>query len=196
MSRKTNADKTDAQASATTAAQQDKLPAASTTDALTPGSDIQNLDAPAITAPAKPLPLEGDLIPAPVADAPLQGDINDSALELAAGLPAAPGMTIQESDEGAANGQLSPSALELRVAEAAALRAAQDHNPSSDATDSDVQALWIRSISPRGFRRLGQRFTPEGHALALSALTEEEIEILRDEPNLRIELATFSGLVE
>lgn len=62
--------------------------------------------------------------------------------------------------------------------------------------DGDVEGLFIRSVPEAGFRRCGMQFTPEGHGVALSALTQEQIEALLNEPNLRVEPGTFSGLVE
>lgn len=59
-----------------------------------------------------------------------------------------------------------------------------------------VQALFIRSVSDRGFRRCGHRFTPEGHGIALDVLTEDQIKTLVEDPNLRVELSTFSDEAE
>lgn len=67
---------------------------------------------------------------------------------------------------------------------------------ASDLHDDEIPALFIRSVSPRGFRRCGHRFTPEGHGIALSALADEEIETLASDPNLRVEVCTFSGKAE
>ncbi|UQY32649.1 hypothetical protein K8U54_12935 [Pseudomonas fulva] len=69
-------------------------------------------------------------------------------------------------------------------------------DPAAGLNGDDIQALFIRSVSPRGFRRCGHRFTPEGHGIALSALTEEQIEALASDPNLRVEVGTFSGKAE
>ena len=62
--------------------------------------------------------------------------------------------------------------------------------------DGDIEGLFIRSVPEAGFRRCGMQFTPDGHGVALSALTQEQIEVLLKEPNLRVEPGTFSGLVE
>ncbi|TBU75633.1 hypothetical protein DNK10_11130 [Pseudomonas daroniae] len=65
-----------------------------------------------------------------------------------------------------------------------------------DALAAPVEALFIRSVSPRGFRRCGHRFTPEGHGIALDVLTDDQIKTLAEDPNLRVELSTFSGKPE
>jgi hypothetical protein len=62
--------------------------------------------------------------------------------------------------------------------------------------DAEVKGLWIVAIPEQGFRRLGYRFTREGFGIALSALTPEQVEILENEPNLKVERGVFSGLVE
>lgn len=62
--------------------------------------------------------------------------------------------------------------------------------------DGDIEGLWIEAIPEQGFRRLGYRFTREGLGIALSALSEEQIHILENEPSLKVERGTFSGLVE
>ncbi len=65
-----------------------------------------------------------------------------------------------------------------------------------DSDDGDVEGLWITAIPEQGFRRCGLRFTREGFGVALSALTEAQIEQLENEPNLKVERGLFSGLVE
>ncbi|MNR47875.1 hypothetical protein D3C85_1670290 [compost metagenome] len=52
------------------------------------------------------------------------------------------------------------------------------------------------AIPEQGFRRCGFRFTREGLAIALSALTEQQIEQLENEPNLKVERGIFGGRVE
>ena len=63
---------------------------------------------------------------------------------------------------------------------------------TASALSEDVEGLFIRSVSPQGFRRAGMRFTPEGHGIALSALTEAQIQALLDDPDLIVEPSTFS----
>lgn len=67
---------------------------------------------------------------------------------------------------------------------------------SDDLGDGEVEGLWIRAIPEQGFRRLGMRFTREGHGVALSALTNDQVEALISDPNLTVEHGFFSGLVE
>jgi len=64
-----------------------------------------------------------------------------------------------------------------------------------DLDDGEVEGLWITAIPEQGFRRCGWRFTREGFGIALDALTVEQIEILENEPNLKVERGIFSGRV-
>lgn len=59
-----------------------------------------------------------------------------------------------------------------------------------------ISALWIRAVPKQGFRRCGFFFPHEGVGIALSALTEDQIEQLRREPNLVMELSEFSDSLE
>lgn len=59
-------------------------------------------------------------------------------------------------------------------------------NISKVASKEKVPALWIRSV-PESFMRCGRRFTRDGYGVALDVLTEEEIQRLKDEPNLVVE---------
>lgn len=61
--------------------------------------------------------------------------------------------------------------------------------------DGEIDGLWITAIPEQGFRRCGFRFSREGFAIALSALTEQQIEQLENEPNLKVERGVFSGRV-
>lgn len=62
-------------------------------------------------------------------------------------------------------------------------KTADDQQPAK----GDIAALWIRSVKPEGFRRCGFRFGPEGVGIALDALTEAQVEILSNDPNLVVE---------
>lgn len=55
-----------------------------------------------------------------------------------------------------------------------------------------IKGLWIRARSEQGFWRCGMHFTREGVGIALSALTESQIEQLQNEPNLIVEFSEFS----
>lgn len=65
-----------------------------------------------------------------------------------------------------------------------------------DLGDGEIEGLWIRAVPEQGFRRLGMRFTREGHGVALSALTGDQVDALISDPNLTVEQGFFSGLVE
>lgn len=80
----------------------------------------------------------------------------------------------------------------LDAAAAAVLAAAADDTLGDD---GDIEGLWIVAIPEQGFRRCGFRFTREGLAIALSALTEQQIEQLENEPNLKVERGIFGGRV-
>ncbi len=57
--------------------------------------------------------------------------------------------------------------------------------------DDAIPALWVRSVPPT-FRRCGFAFTREGYGIALSALDEEQVEQLVNEPNLVVEHTWFT----
>lgn len=57
---------------------------------------------------------------------------------------------------------------------------------SNMANKEKVPALFIKSV-PESFCRCGRRFTREGYGIALDVLTDEEIQRLKDEPNLVVE---------
>ncbi|WP_176707266.1 hypothetical protein [Pseudomonas sp. AU12215] len=57
--------------------------------------------------------------------------------------------------------------------------------------DEEVEALFIRAVPEQGFRRCGHRFTREGHGIALSLLSDEQIEALVSDPNLVVEHCSF-----
>lgn len=59
-----------------------------------------------------------------------------------------------------------------------------------------VKGFFIRSRPATGFRRCGFAFTPEGFGIAASALTDEQIAILKAEPNLVVEEGEFGGNAE
>ncbi|HRL94706.1 MAG TPA: hypothetical protein PK873_14230 [Pseudomonas sp.] len=71
-----------------------------------------------------------------------------------------------------------------------------EDSDADDLGDGEIEGLWIRAVPEQGFRRLGMRFTREGHGVALSALTDDQVEALFSDPNLTVEHGFFSGLVE
>lgn len=79
----------------------------------------------------------------------------------------------------------------IDAAAAAVLAAADD-----DLGDGEIEGLWICAVPEQGFRRIGMRFTREGHGVALSALTDDQVEALISDPNLTVEHGFFSGLME
>lgn len=171
MARKTPADKAGAQAPAATAEQQGDLQAGiTTTDAsaavpAAPGSTEQTTEAPGADAALK----AGDTAESNTGqDAHLiqEGQGDSARLALAAGAPAAPGAAAGDS---------------------------VDDPADSDLDDGEIEGLWITAIPEQGFRRCGYRFTREGFGIALSALTEQQIEQLESEPNLKVERGVFSG---
>lgn len=95
---------------------------------------------------------------------------------------------------------IEPAADTGLQAQAATAAASSDAANSSDDSalddDGDIEGLWITAVPEQGFRRCGFRFTREGFAIALDALTAEQIEQLQSEPNLKVERGIFSGLVE
>lgn len=99
------------------------------------------------------------------------------------------------ADAAAATSSPASAAPEASVgdAAAAAVLAAGTGDVLDD--DGEVEGLWITAVPEQGFRRCGFRFTREGLGIALSALTEQQIEQLEREPNLKVERGMFSGLV-
>lgn len=61
--------------------------------------------------------------------------------------------------------------------------------PDQDQDQDGIPALWIKARS-QSIRRCGYRFTAEGMGIALSALTDEEQDILMADPNLIVEEVT------
>lgn len=95
---------------------------------------------------------------------------------------------------------IEPAAATGLQALAATAAASSDAANSSDDSalddDGDIEGLWITAVPEQGFRRCGFRFTREGFAIALDALTAEQIEQLESEPNLKVERGIFGGRVE
>ena len=113
--------------------------------------------------------------------------------------PAAP-------DTAAATSQPASAAPQASVGDAvvnqpgAEAQAAPAGGSATDAVDDldddgDIEGLWVEAIPEQGFRRCGFRFTREGFGVALGALTAEQIELLENEPNLKVERAIFKGRV-
>lgn len=112
----------------------------------------------------------------------------------------------EQSAQAAASDTVAPSpvpadntAVEPSAADVSETAAPENNPPPSEELptpesvmdDDDVDGVWIRSV-PESFRRCGYRFTREGLGIALSALTDEQVQALQDEPNLVVEFCTFS----
>lgn len=80
-------------------------------------------------------------------------------------------------------------------AQSPAIPPSTDGSPVLSELDDAIPGLWIRSVTP-SFRRCGFTFTREGHGIALSALTEDEVEELMNEPNLVVEHTCFTDPVQ
>lgn len=100
------------------------------------------------------------------------------------GQEAHPNTDQAAADAAAASSQPASAAPQASVGDAA-----------TPGEDGDIEGLWVVAIPEHGFRRLGYRFTREGFGIALAALTAEQIEILENEPNLKVERGVFSGRV-
>ncbi|WP_374439129.1 hypothetical protein [Pseudomonas panipatensis] len=86
------------------------------------------------------------------------------------------------------------AALELEKTGGTTGQEAQPNPSPIDAgagSDDEVEALFIRAVPAQGFRRCGHRFTREGHGIALSLLSDEEIDALCSDPNLVVEHCSF-----
>lgn len=56
-----------------------------------------------------------------------------------------------------------------------------------------IPALWIQAVPKEGFRRAGHHWPHEGIGIALDALTEQQIEALRNEPLLKVTDVEFDA---
>nr|WP_172424886.1 HI1506-related protein [Pseudomonas sp. A46] len=118
------------------------------------------------------------------------GDIAGNGSGVSAGQEARPDTDPAAADAAAATSQPASAAPEASVGDAAA---PGDDDDLDD--DGEVEGLWITAIPEQGFRRCGYRFTREGFGIAMDALTAEQIELLENEPNLKVERGIFSGRV-
>lgn len=138
------------------------------------------------SAPAPTTPLESSPVLAP------------PTLDGAAPMPVS--SSEQPSVSGAALHTVSLSEGPLRVPEGpGVIGGADDTAPgaalqqvaSADRQEpEEIEALFIRAVPEQGWRRCGQRFTREGHGIALSLLSEADIDALCNDPNLVVEHCT------
>ncbi|WP_325438043.1 hypothetical protein [Pseudomonas nitroreducens] len=101
------------------------------------------------------------------------------------------GAALEPDTTGGTTGQdahLSLSTEDVRPEPGAALQPVAGSGASED---EEVDALFIRAVPEQGFRRCGHRFTREGHGIALSLLSDEQIEALVTDPNLVVEQCSF-----
>lgn len=118
-------------------------------------------------------------------------------------LPYPPGVSGGDDPLQVALRELQPDTTALHGTGSEAPAVQQAGGTATDAVDDlalgddgDIEGLWIVAIPEQGFRRCGYRFTREGFGIALSALTEQQIEQLENEPNLKVERGIFGGRVE
>lgn len=57
-------------------------------------------------------------------------------------------------------------------------------------TGEHIEGIWVRSVTP-SFRRAGIGFNRAGFGIALTALTDEQLEAIENEPRLVVERVTF-----
>ena len=62
-------------------------------------------------------------------------------------------------------------------------------SPTGTPKEEGIPALWIKAKSG-SIRRCGQRFDETGFGIALTALTDEEVEIFSNDPDLIVEEVT------
>lgn len=161
------------------------------------------------SATAAPTPKAGAAAAAAPAAAEQLGNQPAAPSENAGPAAVEPASTEQPVSEGTAlEGGDTGQDAQLDTASAASQEAAATSQPApaavqalvgaADELDDDggVDGLWVTAVPEQGFRRCGFRFTREGFGIALSLLTPEQIEQLENEPNLKVERGSFSGLVQ
>lgn len=121
---------------------------------------------------ATPQPNAGDSAQAPEAGGVEATQVKDAATQETATEPAA-----KEGPSNAAEDQ--PKASE---------KGEKINTPRGE----EIPAVFVRTRKRYGSRRrAGFRFTREGHGIALSALTDEQLEQLHADPALEVEECTF-----
>jgi hypothetical protein len=106
--------------------------------------------------------------------------------------PAAPGAGLEGSDSSLPgnSGQSAPGGDQGASDSAASDQSGaprSDDGKGKGKGKKSVPALFIRSKPQLGFRRCGFRFEREGFGIALDALTADQVQALRNEPNLIVE---------
>ncbi|MDW7746582.1 HI1506-related protein [Halomonas sp.] len=125
---------------------------------------------------ATPQPNAGDSAQAPEAGGVEATQVKDAATQEPAMEPAA-----KEGPSDAAQDQ--PKASE---------KGEKINTPPGEAPVEQVPAVFVRTRKRYGSRRrAGFRFTQEGLGIALSALTDEQLEQLHADPALEVEECTF-----
>lgn len=92
-------------------------------------------------------------------------------------------------DTGAATQDTTAAESEARKAEQPS-PGSQGSKPGEDPPSGEIDAVWVTSV-PKSFRRAGFRFDRNGVGIALEALSEDQLDALESEPNLKVERCTF-----
>ncbi|WP_275629811.1 hypothetical protein [Pseudomonas sp. 273] len=181
MARKKTAGKAAAPAAAATAEQQANLPAGASDATAAPAATVQASDEPA-APPVASAGTPGLAAVEPALDTTFE---QPTASELASAGPQA------QEQPGVTHGQdahLGQQTEDAAPAPGAALQPVAGAGELGE--DEEVEALFIRSV-PESFRRCGHRFTREGHGIALSLLSDRQVEALLNDPNLVVEHCSF-----
>ncbi len=73
------------------------------------------------------------------------------------------------------------------AAENSTTEVAAPDKSSTSKKPKKIPGLFIRSARKEGFRRCGFEFNAEGFGIALSALTDDQVKMLRKEPMLVVQ---------
>ncbi|WP_236233739.1 hypothetical protein [Pseudomonas tohonis] len=175
-----------------TAEQQATLPAGA------PGAAAASLESStSLTPPAAPELLNAAALgDSPTGDAPvLVPPVLDGAAPTPGSspeLPAVGGATLNTATlgDGLPREPEGPGAT-AGAADTAPGAASQQVAGADRHESEEIEALFIRAVPEQGWRRCGQRFTREGHGIALSLLSEADVDALCNDPNLLVEYCTI-----
>lgn len=93
----------------------------------------------------------------------------------------------KKNEPGTATVVPSPASVVVSTASAEESGEKKTSSKSAEKSARSPRDLSVSSISPRGFWRCKRFWTPVPTHLDADELTEEEVERLRAEPNLRVE---------
>lgn len=105
------------------------------------------------------------------------------------GVSAGPQVVEQPGETIAQDAQLGQQSGDAALSPDAALQPMA--GAKGAAGEDEVEALFVRSV-PDSFRRCGHRFTREGHGIALSLLSDAQVDALLNDPNLVVEHCSFA----